>query len=432
MYNPPSKAATSLAETVPGFVERRFRKAWVLAALTVVAYMAAVNRAQPLVWALAALLLAALMIGFLWPMWLVRRLEVVRAGPARAVEGEFITLRVSLRNGGWLPRYMIEVTDTLPFVGAAVGQRAILPVLLGQVAMVPGGGERGFDIPVVCEKRGRYRLGPVGVSTSFPLGLVEVRGLGHEGRQELVVYPEIFSIVGLPLAGTPYLMHRGSLLLPDGNGQAEFRNLREYRPGDNPKHVHWPSSSRLNTLVVKEFEPLAGAALALILDLGDKSHVGQGKRHTLEYMIKIAASMAAYACARGMPIRLLGQGASPVDIPAASGELHYLQLLDVLAVVEADGAMPYGQVLARAALGILPGENMVVFLSGRETEMESVIGELAMLRARGGHVLAVLFDRESFTAPQLPCREIPSALLELSIPVIQVRCDDDLVQCFNG
>ena len=416
----------------PAPLERSFRKAWVLAGLTVVAYMAAANRDQPLVWALAALFLAALLLGVLWPRWLVSRLAVVRAGPARAVEGEAIILRVSLRNGGWLPRYMIEVTDTLPFVGAAAGRGGCAPVLLGQVAVVPGGGERGFAIPVVCEKRGRYRLGPVGLVTSFPLGLVEARGRGQGGQQELVVYPEVFPIASLPLAGTPYLMHRGSLLLPDGSGQAEFRNLREYRPGDNPRHVHWPSSSRLNTLVVKEFEPLAGAALGLVLDLDATVHVGQGKRHTLEYMVKIAASMAAHACARGMPVRLLAQGATALDIPAASGDLHYRQLLDALAVVEADGAVPYAQALGRALPACQPGENIVAFLAGPVAGMAAAIGELAMLRARGAHLLVVFFDRESFLAPGQPSREIPAALLEVGARVIPVRCDDDLVHCFNG
>lgn len=421
-----------MTASTPAPLERSYRKAWVLAGLTVVAYMAAANREQPLVWALAALFLAALVLGFFWPRWLVRRLVVVRAGPARAVEGEAITLRVSLHNGGWWPRYMIEVTDTLPFVGAAAGRGGCAPVLVGQVAVVPGGGQRGFAIPVVCEKRGRYRLGPVGLATSFPLGLVEARGRGQGGLQELVVYPEVFPIASLPLAGTPYLMHRGSLLLPDGSGQAEFRNLREYRPGDNPRHVHWPSSSRLNTLVVKEFEPLAGAALGLVLDLEATAHVGLGKRHTLEYMIKIAASMAAHACARGMPVRLLGQGASPLDIPPASGDLHYRQLLDALAVVEADGAVSYARVLGLALPACQPGENIVAFLAGPATGMAAAIGELAMLRARGAHLLIIVFDRDSFATPGLPPREIPAALLELGARVIPVRCDDDLVQCFNG
>ena len=46
---------------------RRHRKTAVLAALTAVAYLAAINRAQPFVWLVPALLVATLATGFLWP-----------------------------------------------------------------------------------------------------------------------------------------------------------------------------------------------------------------------------------------------------------------------------------------------------------------------------------------------------------------------------
>ena len=413
--------------------ESGHRKALVLGALTVVAYVGAVNRAQPLVWGMAALLLAALAVGFAWPHWLVRRLEVTRRGPLRGVEGETIVLRVAVANRGWLPRYMVEVTDRLPLVGAAAGTPAVAPLVLGQIAIVPGGGERAFDVPVMCEKRGRYRLGPVGLVSGFPLGLLEARRHGAGGRQELVVYPPVFPIGELPLRATPALLHRGGLLLPDGAGSAEFRGLREYRPGDNPRHVHWPSSSRLNTLIVKEFEPLAAASLCLVLDLEAASDVGMGRHSTLEYMVRIAASMAAHACERGMPVRLLGEASTPLDIPAASGDRQYRDVLDALAVVEADGAEAYPAVLARAGAQSHPGENMVVFVMAEGERRQRIVGELAMLRARGAHVLAVVFDLPSFAgqASASGPAALPPGLLELGATVVSVALGDDLAQGFN-
>lgn len=414
--------------------EGSYREVLVLSGLTVVAYASAINRAQPLVWAMAALLLAALVVGFTWPHWLVRRLEATRSGPERGVEGEAITLRVQVRNLGWLPRYMVEVTDRLPVVGAAAGTPANAPVVLGQIAIVPGGGERGFEVSLSCEKRGLYRLGPVGLVSGFPLGLAEGRRNGAGGKQELLVYPAVFPIAALPLKATPALLHRGSLLLPEGAGQAEFRSLREYRPGDNPRHVHWPSSSRLNTLIVKEFEPLAASSLCLVLDLEFGSNVGNGRHSTLEYMVRIAASIASYACERGMPVRLLGQGKGRVDIPVGSGDLHYRDILDVLAVVEADGHEAYRATLADAGRQSYQGENIVVFMAAGGERQQHIIGELAMLRARGAHLLVVLFDLPSFdglhATPEYGT--LPPGLLELGASIIQVRCGDDLAQCFNA
>jgi uncharacterized protein (DUF58 family) len=134
-----------------------------------------------------------------------------------------------------------------------------------------------------------------------------------------------------------------------------------------------------------------------------------------------------------MPVRLLGQASTPLDIPAASGDRQYREILDALAVVEADGAEAYPAVLARAGAQSHPGENMVVFVMAEGERRQRIVGELAMLRARGAHVLAVVFDLPSFagrTAAHGPAA-LPSGLLELGATVVSVARGDDLAQSFN-
>ncbi len=255
----------------------RYTKPLVLLALMVVAYMAALNRDQSLPWAIAALLSATLITGIAWPHWLVKRLSVTRSGPERAGEGDTIRFQVEVENHGWLPRFMVELVDHLPFVGAADGTASQGEKMLGVAAYVPGGGKRRFEVPLLCEKRGFYRLGPVGLASSFPLGLAEARQGRNDGVQTLTIYPEVFPIVALPLLGSPSQIHRGGYLLPEGAGAAEFSGLREYRRGDNPRHVHWPTTARLNELMVKEFEPLASACLLHRPRPCSRRKPGQGK-----------------------------------------------------------------------------------------------------------------------------------------------------------
>ena len=158
----------------------------VLTGLTLVVYFAALSRSQPLVWAVAAVLSASLVIGYVWPHWLVSSLTVRRSGPAKAAEGKVISLGVTVENRGWLPRFMVEVVDRLPFVGAGEGRRPG-DVALGLIGYIPGLGRSGFQVSLICEKRGLYQLGPVGLSTGFPLGLAEARRGGQEGLSTLIV-----------------------------------------------------------------------------------------------------------------------------------------------------------------------------------------------------------------------------------------------------
>lgn len=411
----------------------RHRRALILAGLTLVAYTAALNRVQALLWAVAALFLATLAAGVVWPHWLVRRLAAERSGPVRAAEGEPLQLTVTVHNRGLLPRFMVELVDRLPFVGAAAGA-PLAEVVLGQVAWVPGGGTRQFSVTLQAEKRGLYQLGPVGLASSFPLGLAEARQGRNAGLTSLVIYPRIFPIVALPLRGTPTLIHRGALQLPEGAGSSEFCGLREYRRGDNPRHIHWPSSARNAELMVREFEPLASASLCLVLDCQVGAELGRGRDSSFEVAVRIAASLARYATGNGLPVRLLGAGRQPLEIGAGCGELHFQEMLDALAVVAADGDTPYAQVLEQAAAALTPGETVISFHNEPAVPGggQATLGALAQLRQRGAHLLALRFVPESFTgATAWGSDGLTGGLMELGARVLPVRRGDDLLVLFN-
>lgn len=416
------------------------RQLFVLLAITAVAYLAAINRMQPFLWSIPALLSATLITGFAWPRWLVRRLSVERQGPTRAEEGETIRFSVAVHNRGWLPRFMVELVDRLPFVVSAEPARAGGETTLGIVAYLPGLRVRQIDIPVVCEKRGYYRLGPVSLASSFPLGLTEARSTRNDGIQSLTIYPTLFPILSLPLRGAPSQIHRGGYLLPEGAGAAEFSGLREYRRGDNPRHVHWPTTARLNELMVREYEPLASACLYILLDQSPESNLGEGRESTFEYAVRIAASIARTACTQNIRTRLAGNGQHTLRTAAGSGNVHFQNLLDSLAVVADDGQTPYACLLADIGPHCIRGETAVVFISQPEQRWSNTLQELATLRARQVHILAIVFDTASFVATEKTSRtgyrlrpaEVTGALSELGAHCITIRQGDDLVRSFNA
>ncbi len=419
----------------PPVWQPRYTKLFLLGLLILIAYVAAINRAQALPWAIAALLTATLITGISWPHWLVKRLSVVRTGPTRAEEGETIIFHVEISNRGLLPRFMVELVDHLPFVGASTGPLTHGEKMLGVVAYVPGGGNRRFDVPVICEKRGFYRLGPVGLTSSFPLGLAEARQSRNEGVQYLTIYPDIFIIMTLPLLGAQSQIHRGGYLLPEGSGAAEFSGLREYRRGDNPRHVHWPTTAKLNELMIKEFEPLASACLYVVLDRARGTNVGQGKQASFEYAVRIAGSIAKYACNNNIPTRLVGEGEELLYLPAGTGEYHYQGILDELAIVDANGVTPYAKVLQKVAMDCRHGETVVAFISEADHGLVETLQALALLRARGAHLFAVVLERNSFESPDKLAGNTTAtamaSLLDLGATCLQVRRGDDLVKLFN-
>lgn len=428
-----------MAFTKPSVWLLSHRKILVLLALTVVAYLAAINRAQAFLWIIPALLSATLITGVTWPRWLVKQLSVTRRGPTRAEEGETIEFQVAVENKGLLPRFMVELVDHLPFVGQSGPNSGTAEKVLGMLAYLPGRKCQHFTIPVLCEKRGYYRLGPVGLTSSFPLGFTEARIRCNGGIQTLTIYPDVFPILSLPLQGAPSQIHRGGYLLPEGSGAAEFSGLREYRRGDNPRHIHWPTTARLNELMVREYEPLASACLYIALDQAAEANIGSGKQSTFEYAVRIAASIARSACSQNIRTRIAGDGQRSLPGLAGSGDGHFQSILDEFAVIACDGNIPYTQLLTDIGPQCLRGETVVVFLSENTSRWRQTLQTLATLRARQVNLFAVIFDQTSFVPAgssypdRLPDHAtVTGELLALGAQCVTVRQGDDLVRLFNA
>jgi len=412
----------------------RHRRLLLVVGLTAIAYLAAMSRDGVQIWIVAALLLSTLVTGIFWPRWMARGVDATRQCPERATEGESVAFKIVLRNASWLPKYMIGILDRLPqseLRASEVGE-----ISLAHVAFLGPGATESIEAAVEFERRGLFEIGPLSIGTSFPLGLAESRVALAGGRQSVLVYPSLFSIAGLPLRGTPKLVHRGALMLTQGAGSTEFRGLREYRTRDNPRHIHWPTSARLNRLMIREFEPMASASLRIVLDLHQDADVGNGKHSTLEYGIRIAGSVARFACERGMPIWLTAAGGEPLDLPPQPGDAHLASILRNLALAQALGVEPYPEVLLRVATQVDAGENVMLFWAGAPQYADAFLEAVSVLRQKGAHLIIFVFDRGSFLADG-PAKadgrlvEQVAGLADLGVESLLVRRGDDLELLLN-
>ncbi|WPD19380.1 DUF58 domain-containing protein [Thermaerobacter composti] len=120
---------------------------------------------------------------------------------------------------------------------------------------------------LVVLRRGRYTLGPVTVELQEPLGIFRVR---REAAAEavLTVYPRVVPVDELAvLPRQPFGQQRVDTRA--WQDPSSLADVRPFRPGDNPKHIHWKLSARLDELHVKEFELRATTDCFLFVDLGD-------------------------------------------------------------------------------------------------------------------------------------------------------------------
>jgi uncharacterized protein (DUF58 family) len=159
-----------------------------------------------------------------------------------------------------------------------------------------------------------------------------------------------------------------------GSG-TDLLGTREYRRGDPLRHIHWRSSARRDLLVVKEFEEERNPGLALVLDTSRE--LGEGRDTTLEYSIKLAATLARYATAMGRPFRLL-TWPQPREAFTWRATLEFLTDLK-----EALDAPSLPALVSR----LVPGEQSVI----TSPDLSGAAEALAAHHRRGASVLAIRF-----------------------------------------
>jgi uncharacterized protein (DUF58 family) len=213
-------------------------------------------------------MVAALVIGIVWPLVAVRGVRVTVTSPRDATVGDLVPIEV-------------QVTGRV----GPCEIRALDPT--GAWHRV-GGASVGI-VPHVADRRGVFRIVRLEVRVTAPLGVLAAHrvfeaAIGHP----VEVAPRPLAVDWLP---APVPIDGGTddaSLAPLGGDLV--RSVRPYAPGDPAHLVHWPSTARAGSLVVRELEPPAPIGQALVVDLRD---LGPDKERAASYAYGAARAVLA-------------------------------------------------------------------------------------------------------------------------------------------
>ncbi len=160
-------------------------------------------------------------------------LSIRYGGDQPAFVGQKAIFRITLINDSSAPRFGLTlrhedyVTET---VHLEPGEHATLALELD------------------AEKRGRLELERFRLYSTFPLGLFHCWAWIHP-QWQTIVFPRP---APAGLAPPPQHTDTGGAH-DDTQGDADFSGLRNYRPGDSPRHVAWKAFARGQELLVKQY-----------------------------------------------------------------------------------------------------------------------------------------------------------------------------------
>lgn len=337
----------------------------------VVARLIGTTQFHQLGYALLILPVAALVLG----MVTSRGLSFSRRLPrnSRITAGSPSGIGLRLDNASRFGTSVVEVSDRLP------EDRDF------EFSPLDAYGGASYEVPATFARRGVYHLGPAEASVVDPFDLVRFTRRFEE-RTEVVVYPEIHELRGFPVrGGNSDSGGRGTI----GHRGDEFAGLREYRRGDDRRHIHWKSVARTGELYVKEFSLHAPKRYTLALDLrrgGLRALDGP-----IEDAVSTAASIMTHLDRENLPFRLMCNNEEAEATEFGSDDASYWAAMRVLASVRADGR----EALADSVLGDENplGEGVVLVSRHLDEDLPECVRKL---RASGLSVVAALVASHTY------------------------------------
>jgi uncharacterized protein (DUF58 family) len=339
------------------------------------------------------LLMSTAGLSFLWSRLALKRVVCLRSLiEQRAFPGEYIETKWSLVNRKVLPLPWVQVDDEIPYgfmpeKTLAEGSRIGFGLLNRTTALL-WYTRISWKQQFYCHKRGYYPLGPLSITTGDMFGLYTC-SITIPMEEHVIVYPRLFPVdqLGIPS------------LFPLGETKAErqifadptrIMGIRDYRPRDSLRHVHWKATARHQNLQVKVFEPTTTLSMAIFLAIDSFTSTDISGDEEFELAVSSAASIANHVIRQGSPVGLFvntqcADNGQPVRILPGSGVNQLIDMLEALAKVTPRFSTDFREFLREERRGLPWGTTLICILSRPPQDLAVVFDSLK----RSGYKLMV-------------------------------------------
>jgi uncharacterized protein (DUF58 family) len=281
----PAPIKKTRALTIPvGFGMKLMLEGWFFRVLLVgfFLYLYAGWTANEWMYLLAGGIFVSLILGIILPFWQVVEISAVCSIPEQIVVSEWADVKIKLDRrfifgpfSQLMPIRSLRVRTNL-LRRAAAGRAAEL-ILDPEPLLVNTLDEQSWlELPTPELRRGIYFVDRVELLSCFPFGLawwsraIEVKSKDSAELPKITVHPLALDVSGnfllqlLGLRSTMGLSNSSSIIVPQSSS---VRSVREFKPGDSIRHVHWPSTAKQGKILVREFDSEQLPVFDILLDL---------------------------------------------------------------------------------------------------------------------------------------------------------------------
>lgn len=165
-----------------------------------------------------------------------------------------------------------------------------------EVASVAPDTERTVTGSIPTRRRGLFDVGPFEIERIDPFWLTVGRRR-DTARTPVIVHPKVYDLVG-PQGAVRVIENESVLRRATSDPLSGFVSLREYVDGDDPRMIHWPTTARAGTLMVREHVEVRRPEFTVVLDTAPTV----GTDDDFEEAVDVAATLAVHAIRSGLDV----------------------------------------------------------------------------------------------------------------------------------
>ncbi|MEO1617445.1 MAG: DUF58 domain-containing protein [Planctomycetota bacterium] len=207
---------------------------------------------------------------------------------------------------------------------------------------------------------------------------------------------------------------------PHKGFSVEFKEHRQYVPGDELKNIDWKVFAKSDRLYIRQYEEETNLRCTLLVDQsGSMAYGGQSggepKRVSKrDYAIRLAAAMSYFMLGQQDPVGLMTfDNAIRQEVPMRSRASHLRAVLTALVAEDKRRESDLGTVF-RKIVPKVGRRGLVVILSDSMGDPDSISRALAQLRAKNHEVIFFqILDPDEVTFPfsgRVQFQDLESAL----------------------
>lgn len=342
-------------------------------------YLIAINRGLELLYVISELSLATLILSLIAPYFNTLGITASIKHTKFSNQNQSIPVIIELSASSFFGKYLLEVWLKTPF---SINSEHMFFIKTLHKKLT-------IEAKLSTDIRGVHQIGPIHIETGFPLGLKVFKRTLEDTQSEIIIFPTPVKVKKFPFSIDESSTLQGDNKSKGKGGQDDFISIREYKQGDSPRHIHWPSSAKKGELIVREYQDILSSSLIIILDLNKDFNVGSANETTFEYAITIASSLAIYALDMGYSVSIFGDGKKDIELIDMKGSHNHIEILKTLAYANCNGDESYTDAIEYFLNLQKRGGTLILFDNG-SGDVEQKMGTYASKFSK-----PVLFDIEA-------------------------------------